>query len=453
MDDKNPLVAQHRKAEEALHEDKRSLARAMSLAQLVDWEYDVARGLFTFSDLYYTLRGTTSEQEGGDAMSTEDFVRKFVHPDDAHLVDEEIGRAVATVDPHYLSQLELRVFRRDGELRHVLLHISAVKDAEGRTVWLHGTSQDITEGKRLHRQLLEISRMANMAEVATSVLHNVGNVLNSVNVSSSIISDKVRRSKIANLGKAVDLLQQHEQDLAAFLTQDDKGKQVLGYLHALADHLASEQAEVVKELALLTKNVDHIKEIVAMQQSYSKISGICEIVPPSDLVEDALRMNRAALDRRQIVLVREYSQTPAILVEKHKVLQILVNLVCNARHACDESGRPDKQLTVRVKLNDHNQVDISVIDNGIGIPDGNLARIFSHGFTTRRDGHGFGLHSGALAAKELGGTLTVRSDGVGRGAVFTLELPLQPPGVTSANLAATAAVLQMDKAILPRTME
>jgi signal transduction histidine kinase len=287
----------------------------------------------------------------------------------------------------------------------------------------------------------------------------VGNVLNSVNVSSSIISDKVRRSKIANLGKAVDLLRQHEGDLTAYLTQDDKGKQLLGYLQALAGHLASEQAELVKELASLTKYVDHIKEIVAMQQSYSKVSGICEIVPPSDLVEDALRMNRASLDRRQIMLVREYSQTPAILVEKHKVLQILVNLVCNAKYACDKSGRPDKRLTVRVKLNDHNRVNISIIDNGIGIPSENVARIFSYGFTTRRDGHGFGLHSGAVAAKELGGALTMRSDGVGRGAAFTLELPLQPPGVTSANLApssdlvALTALSRTDETILSRTME
>jgi hypothetical protein len=162
---------------------------------------------------------------------------------------------------------------------------------------VHGYGSDITEENRLHRDLIESSRMAGMAEVATSVLHNVGNVLNSVNVSSSLVSDKVRQSKIANLGKAVALLLEHEQDLAALLTHDAKGKQLPRYLHNLADHLAAEQAQIVKELALLTKNVDHIKEIVAMQQNYSRISGICEMVPPADLAEDAVRMNGASLGR------------------------------------------------------------------------------------------------------------------------------------------------------------
>jgi signal transduction histidine kinase len=278
--------------------------------------------------------------------------------------------------------------------------------------------------------------MAGMAEVATSVLHNVGNVLNSVNVSGSVIADKVRHSKVANLGKAVALMREHEGELGAFLTTDAKGRQLLGYLDALAGHLVAEQAEMVRELALLTKNIDHIKEIVAMQQSYAKVSGICEIVSPSDLVEDALRMNGAALDRHQIELVREYSKTPGILVEKHKVLQILVNLIRNAKYACDESGWPDKRLTARVGLNRDNRVSISIIDNGIGIPAENLSQIFTHGFTTRRDGHGFGLHSGALNARELGGSLTVRSDGAGKGAEFTLELPLQPPRAASAQPAA-----------------
>jgi signal transduction histidine kinase len=269
--------------------------------------------------------------------------------------------------------------------------------------------------------------MAGMAAVATSVLHNVGNVLNSVNISSSIITDKIRQARIANLGKVVALLQEHESDLAAYLTQDAKGKQLLGYLHTLAGHLAAEQAAVVKELASLTKNVDHIKEIVAMQQNYAKVSGISEIVLPADLIEDALRIDGASLDQHQIEVVREYSKTPAIVADRHKVLQILVNLVRNAKHACNESGRPDKRLTVRVGSHGDNRVRISVIDNGIGISSENLPRIFNHGFTTRRYGHGFGLHNSALAAQELSGALTSRSDGVGKGAEFTLELPMQPP--------------------------
>ena len=108
------------------------------------------------------------------------------------------------------------------------------------------------------------------------------------------------------------------------------------------------------------------------------------------------------------------------------MLQILVNLIRNSKYALDEGGRPDRQLTVRVDRNGGEFVRVAVIDNGVGIPPQNLTRIFEHGFTTRKKGHGFGLHSGALAAKELGGTLIARSDGTGRGATFILELPIQP---------------------------
>jgi hypothetical protein len=132
----------------------------------------------------------------------------------------------------------------------------------------------VTGEKRLYHQLLEASRMAGMAAAATSVLHNAGNVLSSVNRVTSIVSDQMRQSRIASLGKAAALLREHEGDLAAFLTQNDQGKQLPGYLHNLAGQLAAEQAEVAKELASLNKNVDHIKEIVAMQQDYARICGI-----------------------------------------------------------------------------------------------------------------------------------------------------------------------------------
>jgi C4-dicarboxylate-specific signal transduction histidine kinase len=120
--------------------------------------------------------------------------------------------------------------------------------------------------------------------------------------------------------------------------------------------------------------------------------------------------------------VREYDSLPVVTVQKHKVLQILVNLLRNAKHACDDSGKATKQVTVRV-VAEHGRVRISVTDNGIGIPAENLTQIFAHGFTTRKNGHGFGLHSGALVARELGGSLTALSDGPGRGATFVLDLP------------------------------
>jgi signal transduction histidine kinase len=163
-----------------------------------------------------------------------------------------------------------------------------------------------------------------------------------------------------------------------------------------------------------------------MQQSYARASGIVDTLPIVDLVEDALRMNNGALARHEVQVIREYTATPSVPVDKHKVLQILVNLVRNAKYALDDGGRKDKLLTVRVATDSDGFVKILVIDNGVGIPRENLTRIFSHGFTTRKNGHGFGLHSGALAAKEMGGSLSAHSDGLGTGATFTLELPCAP---------------------------
>ena len=233
--------------------------------------------------------------------------------------------------------------------------------------------------------------------------------------------------KTANLAKAAALLREHTADLGDFLARDTKGKQLAPYLEQLGEALAQDQAWMAGELASLAGSVQHIKNIVAMQQNYARVSGVTELVQPTELVEDALRLNEDTLARRQIQVTRQYaSGLPDLSVDKHKVLQVLINLIRNAQYACTESGRPDKQLTV-CAANGGGRVRLSIRDNGVGIAPENLTRIFSLGFTTRKDGHGFGLHSGALAAKELGGALLAHSDGPGQGAVFTLELPASPP--------------------------
>ena len=272
--------------------------------------------------------------------------------------------------------------------------------------------------------LIEASRLAGMAEVATSVLHNVGNVLNSVNLSTSLIAEQMRNSKVVNIARVVALMRQHEGNLGSFFTNDPKGKQLQDYLANLAAHLEEEQEDILHEVGSLVNNVVHIKEIVAMQQNYATSAGILEKLQISDLIEDALVMNREAITRNNIEVRRDFTDVPSILTEKHKVLQILVNLICNAKHACGDSPRQDKQIIVKV-ANGNGHVKVSVIDNGVGILGENLTRIFNHGFTTRKEGHGFGLHSGALAAKEMGGSLVAFSEGADHGATFTLELPIK----------------------------
>jgi PAS domain S-box-containing protein len=328
---------------------------------------------------------------------------------------------------------EVSQVTRDGRDLIVESRWTLLRDNAGLPKSILSINTDIAARKQaeavlaeMNNRLRDVSRQAGMAEVATSVLHNVGNVLNSVNAASSCLADSLRKSKAVNLLKVAAMFREHEGDLDAFLTSDPKGKQLLGYVEQLAEYLTSEQADALKELAQLQKNIEHIKDIVSMQQSFAKVSGVTEVVSVTDLVEDALRMNSSGLTRHDIEIIREFKDTPPVTIDKHKVLQILVNLVRNAKHACQASVLPGKKLTIRT-TNGENRIRIAVCDNGVGIPPENLTRIFGHGFTTKKDGHGFGLHSGALAAREMGGSLTVQSDGPGQGAVFILELPLQAP--------------------------
>ena len=301
---------------------------------------------------------------------------------------------------------------------------------EERTVELR---KEIEERKRVqaqieivHRELVDASHRAGQAEVATSVLHNVGNVLNSVNTSAGLVSDIIRGIPGDGIRKVAGLLEEHSGSLADFLTQDNKGASVINYLKSLDQHLVAQQATVMSELRCLNENIEHINQIVAMQQSYAKVAGAVEPQSLPALVEDALHMHPGGLERHAIRVIREYDDMPDIQLDKHKVLQILVNLITNARHAlCADSVR-ERVLTIQIRRHGETFVRVAVSDSGVGIDPGNLTNIFGHGFTTRKDGHGFGLHSGALAAKSMGGSLRAESEGLGKGATFILELPFQP---------------------------
>jgi PAS domain S-box-containing protein len=344
----------------------------------------------------------------------------------------------ATLRDGLVRRVKDEVFwRKNGTSFPVEYTSAPLHDENGRIIGATVVFTDISERKRaqgelenVHKKLLEASRRGGMAEIATNVLHNVGNVLNSVNVSTSLIVQSVKKFPASGLARVVALLQDQAQDLGAFITRDSRGKHLPAYLAQLSEHLLGEQAAIVSELDSLRRNVEHIKEIVAMQQNYAKVGGVKEMINVVNLVEDSLRMNEGAFNRHCVEIIRKFETVPPMNIEKHKILQILVNLLRNAKHACQDSVRMDKRLTVRV-ANGEGRIRISVMDNGVGIPPENLTRIFNHGFTTRKDGHGFGLHSGALAAKEMGGSLTVRSDGPGQGAEFTLELPCDPPSIAT----------------------
>ncbi|HUG09776.1 MAG TPA: PAS domain S-box protein, partial [Opitutaceae bacterium] len=288
------------------------------------------------------------------------------------------------------------------------------RNGDGRIIGTYGISKNITpikvaeeELKKVHEQLLKASRQAGMAEVATGVLHNVGNVLNSVNVSAGILRETLRASEVSTLSRVAALMRDHDGDIDEFLTKNPKGRMLPKVVMQLADQLGKEHATLNAEQEHLSRNVEHIKSIVAMQQNFATVSGVLEKVRLVDLLRDVVQMHSASIARMGIEIIRDYADLPPMILDKHKVVQILVNLVTNAKHAIDDAQRTGGQIKVSLRLVGDNRVRISISDNGVGIPADNLTRIFSHGFTTRHDGHGFGLHSGALAAREMGGSLSV----------------------------------------------
>ncbi len=274
------------------------------------------------------------------------------------------------------------------------------------------------------QSLIELSRLSGMAEVATGVLHNVGNVLNSVNVGATVISGKLRDARLDNLSAAANMLKEHTDDLAGFVKEDPKGQRVLPYLVNLAQHLQNERAQTLEELDSLTGHIDHIKEIVATQQDYAKASSLAEIVSIPKVIEQALKMVETTLNRHHVDVRLEMEDVPEVAMAKHKLIEILVNLIRNAKQAVIEHNGPVREVRICVKSQPADRIRIEVQDTGVGLSPENVTRIFAHGFTTKRDGHGFGLHAGALAARQMGGSLWAESRGVLLGATFILELPV-----------------------------
>ncbi|MFT0477706.1 DAHL domain-containing protein [Pseudomonas antarctica] len=340
----------------------------------------------------------------------------------ADLIDQKYHRYLlvfSTLLVVVLLYLAIRLLRSFAEINRVNRALQAVNESLEQRV-----EERTRELKDAQSELLDSARQAGMAEIATNVLHNVGNVLNSVNISAELVTRKLRNSKALGLGKAMQLINEHPEDLGTYLREDEKGKLLPGYLNQLVNAIAIEQQGLTDELAQLSKSVDHIKDIVSTQQSYAGVSSLLEPVQIGALMDDALRMNSGALSRHHVTVVKEYAEVPELMADKHRLLLIMINLISNAKYAMSNLTDRSRQITLSITTVEGSLLQISVKDEGEGIPAENMTRIFTHGFTTRKEGHGFGLHSCALAAIEMNGRLTAHSDGPGKGAVFTLQIPL-----------------------------
>jgi signal transduction histidine kinase len=295
---------------------------------------------------------------------------------------------------HYAETLELRVKRRTEEL------LASRREAQHRYV-------------------------AGKAEIASEVLHNVGNALHSVNVSTNLIRQTLLDSRLPFLRKTAELIDEHSDRLGAFLQSDRRGKLIPDYLRELSEDLDTERKTVLDEVERLIRHLNHIHTIVAAQQRHVDVAPVIEPVAIADLLADAEVMSGLASDA-SIEVRHKYEDLPIINTDKHKLMQVLVNIFKNARESLNQSYQhvDGGAVEVRTEKSENNRVRIIVADNGVGIADENLSQLFSFGFSTKESGQGIGLHSCANIVKELGGSIQAHSNVGGLGATFTIELPI-----------------------------
>ncbi len=274
------------------------------------------------------------------------------------------------------------------------------------------------EAKKNHDALLEAAHRAGMAEVAIDVLHNVGNVLNSINVVSSAVKNRVAHSRVDNIRLFVEDIEANIGRLYEYLNSEGRTEKMIHFLKKLSKHLEDENRAILKDMGTLSKHVNHIVEIVNFQQLYSKPENLMERVSINELIHMAIQICSPSLVKNRIRLVFENVAMPDMIFDRHKMIQILNNLINNAIDAVLEGACTEKKISISVLLTDDHFLLIRVEDNGIGIPAHNLIKIFNHGFTTKKTGHGFGLHSCALFAQEMKGTLNVSSLEWNKGALL-----------------------------------
>lgn len=328
-------------------------------------------------------------------------------------------------------ETEVVLYRKDGEHYWAEVDVCPIKDHEGKWSRLMSVERDITdrvkaeaEKQKLNERLLYASRSAGKAEVATGILHNVGNILNSVNVSASLIRTQLNKSSQEKLERASGLIAENEANIAEFISQDERGKKLPSFIVKVSDALRDERQQFIGEFEDMVTNIDHIKEIVSVQQSIAKGGGVMHSLQPTDVIRDLLTATKGSLTNHNIKIKQLLDpELPEIKSDKHKILQILINLVRNSKDALleYETENPFIELSVSATKRD---LEFRVTDNGIGIAEEKLQSIFQHGYTTKETGHGFGLHSSANTASEISGRLFAHSDGIGQGATFVLRLPL-----------------------------
>lgn len=282
---------------------------------------------------------------------------------------------------------------------------------------------------------LQSAHRAGMAEIASHVLHNVGNALNSANASVETLEVQAQASKVSGLTRATHLLLEQKPNFAQFFENDPRGPQWVGYLSDLTAALETEHADSLVEIKRLRTIVQYMRDVMSAQQTYAQRTDFRQTVDLPTLIEEAIDLNHDEVQALGVAISVQCPSLPTLSLNKSKLIQVLVNLIRNAVRAMDELSDCERRMIIRVRIADETDVEISVQDTGKGFDAASREKLFNHGYTTRADGQGYGLHYCASALQEMGGNISAHSDGVGLGATFRIRLPdvLPAPSLETAQ--------------------
>jgi PAS domain S-box-containing protein len=353
-------ITDRKQAEDGLQTSQFQLAAAMDLAHMVNWEFDVSTGVFTFDDRFYALYGTTAELEGGNQMPAEVYAKKFVHPDDQHLVADEVNKAIEATDPGYISRVEHRIIRRDGEIRNIVVRFGITKDENGRTIKTHGANQDITERKRAEEALREANKKLNLLTSITR--HDITNQL-------TVLVGYLR------------ILEKKQPDTS------------------FSEHFKKINTSAQRISAMLKFTTEY-EEIGITAPSWQTCRTLIDIAAKEALLGQVVVKN-------DLTVGMEVFADPL-------VVRVFYNLMDNAvRYG-------DTITTIRFSVEEWNGDKVIVCeDNGVGIPAEEKERIFERGFG-KNTGLGLALSQEIL---EITGISIAENGEPGKGARFEMMVP------------------------------
>jgi len=276
-----------------------------------------------------------------------------------------------------------------------------------------------------YRRLMDQAHKRGM-EDSTGILHNIANIMNSVNVTTHSIENLMSVSVVNDLLMANKMLEARFDELDDFIKNDPKGKKLMQYYVSMSESFENFQKKLQIHINRLLDKIGLIEGIINEQQSFIGVRSSLEEIDLVPIVDDVLKMYQTLIDRFGIKVIRNADDSVVALGQRTKLFHVLTNIIKNGIESMEDTSDGDKVLSVAVYRESEN-VFIRVSDSGPGISAGNLESIFAYGFTTKKNGHGFGLHSCANYMTEMKGRIWAEHGEGGRGAVFVMQFR-SPPG-------------------------